>query len=168
MYVREKKFNIFQLKIIFCLFYFSFSMTLVDSLDTLVLLGDFAEFESAVRLVIRDVNFDNDIIVSVFETNIRMVGGLLSAHILAEYIQKSAEVMPWYKGELLEMARELGYRLLPAFNTSTGIPHARVNLRTGMKDEKLKKSRETCTACAGTILLEFAALSRLTGKLKGK
>ncbi|XP_034668733.1 ER degradation-enhancing alpha-mannosidase-like protein 3 isoform X2 [Drosophila subobscura] len=141
----------------------NFSMTLVDTLDTLVLLGDFTEFEHAVKLVIRDVQFDSDIIVSVFETNIRMVGGLLSAHILSEYLQKQVDVMHWYKGELLEMARELGYRLLPAFNTSTGIPHARVNLRNGMKDPMLKKSRETCTACAGTILLEFAALSRLTG-----
>lgn len=53
--------------------------------------------------------------------------GLLSAHILAEYIQKEADYMPWYRGELLEMAKDLGYRLLPAFNTSTGIPHARVS-----------------------------------------
>lgn len=72
--------------------------------------------------------------------------------------------MPWYRGELLEMAKDLGYRLLPAFNTSTGIPHARVNLKYGMKSEELKNSRETCTACAGTILLEFAALSRLSGE----
>lgn len=35
--------------------------------------------------------------------------------------------MPWYKGELLTMAKELGYRLLPAFNTTTGIPYARVS-----------------------------------------
>lgn len=49
-------------------------MTLVDSLDTLVLLGDFEEFENAVKLVIENVSFDNDIIVSVFETNIRMIG----------------------------------------------------------------------------------------------
>ncbi|XP_018782736.1 PREDICTED: ER degradation-enhancing alpha-mannosidase-like protein 3 isoform X3 [Bactrocera latifrons] len=141
----------------------NFSMTLVDSIDTLVLLEDFDEFERAVRLVIQDVQFDSDIIVSVFETNIRMVGGLLSAHVLAEHIQKSRGIMLWYSGEMLEMARDLGYRLLPAFNTSTGIPHARVNLRHGIKDEQLKKSRETCTACAGTILLEFAALSRLSG-----
>lgn len=138
-------------------------MTLVDSIDTLVLLEDFNEFERAVRLVIQDVQFDSDIIVSVFETNIRMVGGLLSAHVLTEHIQKSRGIMLWYNGEMLEMARDLGYRLLPAFNTSTGIPHARVNLRHGMKDEQLKRSRETCTACAGTILLEFAALSRLSG-----
>lgn len=142
----------------------NFSMTLVDTLDTLVILGDLDEFERAVKLVIKDVKFDNDIVVSVFETNIRMIGGLLSAHILAEYVQKQADVMLWYRGELLEMAKDLGYRLLPAFNTSTGIPHARVNLKHGMKVEALRHSRETCTACAGTILLEFAALSRLSGE----
>jgi mannosidase alpha-like ER degradation enhancer 3 len=49
-------------------------MTLVDSLDTLVILGDLEEFEHAVKLVIKDVKFDSDIIVSVFETNIRMIG----------------------------------------------------------------------------------------------
>ena len=32
-----------------------------------------------------------------------------------------------------------------------------------MKSPKLQSSRDTCTACAGTIILEFAALSRLTG-----
>lgn len=53
---------------------FSFSMTLVDTLDTLVLIGDYDEFEHAVKLVIDNVSFDNDIIVSVFETNIRMIG----------------------------------------------------------------------------------------------
>lgn len=49
-------------------------MTLVDSLDMLVILGDLEEFEHAVKLVINQVQFDSDIIVSVFETNIRMVG----------------------------------------------------------------------------------------------
>lgn len=93
--------------------------------------------------------------------------GLLSAHVLAEYLQKTPETkqyMKWYRGELLEMAKDVGYRLLPAFNTTTGIPHARVNLRHGMKSEELRMSRETCTACAGTMLLEFAALSRLSGE----
>lgn len=97
---------------------------------------------------------------------------MLSAHVLAEFIQK-ANVgkarggnahLKWYRGELLEMAKDLGYRLLPAFNTTTGIPHARINLKYGMKSEELKNSRETCTACAGTMLLEFAALSRLSGE----
>ncbi|XP_073974454.1 ER degradation enhancer, mannosidase alpha-like 2 isoform X2 [Rhodnius prolixus] len=141
----------------------NFSLTMIDTLDTLVILGDLAEFEHAVKLVSRDVTFDNDIVVSVFETNIRVLGGLLSAHILAEYVQQTAGVMKWYSGELLMMAKDLGYRLLPAFNTTTGIPHARVNLRNGMKSPSLWSSRETCTACAGTMILEMAALSRLTG-----
>jgi len=37
-------------------------------------LGDVAEFEKAVRLVIEDVTFDTDVVVSVFETNIRVLG----------------------------------------------------------------------------------------------
>lgn len=49
-------------------------MTLIDTLDSLALLGELEEFERVVRLVIRDVSFDNDVVVSVFETNIRVLG----------------------------------------------------------------------------------------------
>ncbi|KPI96086.1 ER degradation-enhancing alpha-mannosidase-like 3 [Papilio xuthus] len=139
----------------------NFSLTLVDSLDTLVVMGDFSEFNRAVRLVLRDVSFDHDIIVSVFETNIRMLGGLLSAHVLATALRNEVPILRWYDGQLLALAEDLGRRLLPAFNTSTGIPHGRVNLRHGLRG--LSESRETCTACAGTMILEMAALSRLTG-----
>lgn len=52
--------------------------------------------------------------------------GLLSGHILAEYLQQRADIMPWYRGELLDLAKDLGYRFLPAFNTTTGIPYGRV------------------------------------------
>lgn len=105
----------------------NFSLTLVDTLDTLVVLGDLKEFEHAVKLVVKDVSFDTDVIVSLFETNIRMLGGLLSGHVLAEYLQQRADIMPWYRGELLKLAKDLGYRFLPAFNTTTGIPYGRVN-----------------------------------------
>lgn len=142
----------------------NFSLTLVDTLDTLVVLGDLEEFENAVKLVARDVSFDTDVIVSLFETNIRMLGGLLSGHILAEYLQQRADIMPWYRGELLNLAKDLGYRFLPAFNTTTGIPYGRINLKHGMKGVSLEVSRETCTACAGSMILEMAALSRLTGE----
>lgn len=56
----------------------NFSLTLVDTLDTLVVLGEFDEFERAVQLAIKEISFDSDLVVSVFETNIRMVGGLIS------------------------------------------------------------------------------------------
>lgn len=59
---------------VFFFIIFSFSLTLIDTLDTLVILNDLEEFEHAVKLVIKDVNFDNDVVVSVFETNIRVVG----------------------------------------------------------------------------------------------
>ena len=70
------------------IYLFSFSLTLVDSLDTLVVMGDIEEFDRALRLVVRDVTFDHDVVVSVFETNIRMVGGLISGHVLAEHLNQ--------------------------------------------------------------------------------
>jgi len=136
-----------------------FSLTLIDSLDTLVVLGDVKEFERGVKLVIDTVSFDKDFAVSVFETNIRVVGGLLSSHILAELIG-----INWYKGELLNLALDVAYRLLPAFNSTTGLPHPRVNLKHGIKAGKVKQISDTCAACAGTMILEFAALSRLSGE----
>lgn len=142
----------------------NFSLTLIDTLDTLVILNDMEEFEHAVKLIIKDVNFDNDVVVSVFETNIRVVGGLLSAHILADFLQQRDGFMLWYQGELLNMAKDVGYRLLPAFNTTTGIPYSRINLRYGIKSDRIEHLRETCTACAGSMILEMAALSRLTGE----
>lgn len=59
--------------------------------------------------------------------------GLLSGHILAEYLQQRADIMPWYRGELLDLAKDLGYRFLPAFNTTTGIPYGRVSLIYNMQ-----------------------------------
>lgn len=108
----------------------NFSLTLIDTLDSLVLFNDLPEFERAVSLVIKDVSFDSDLVVSVFETNIRVLGGLLSGHVLAKFVQEHhPSYLAWYKDELLAMAKDIGYRLLPAFNTSTGIPHPRVSRR---------------------------------------
>uniref|UniRef100_A0A673JGE3 alpha-1,2-Mannosidase n=1 Tax=Sinocyclocheilus rhinocerous TaxID=307959 RepID=A0A673JGE3_9TELE len=141
-----------------------FSLTLIDTLDTLALLNKTAEFEEAVRRVVTDVRLDNDIVVSVFETNIRVLGGLLGGHSMAVMLKESGR-MVWYQDELLHMAKDLGLRLLPAFNTSSGLPYPRVNLRFGVRGPETRTGTETdtCTACAGTIILEFAALSRFTG-----
>ncbi|KAI5734842.1 hypothetical protein M8J77_011079 [Diaphorina citri] len=141
----------------------NFSLTLIDTLDTLAILGDIEEFEHATKLISENVNFDSDIVVSVFETNIRVLGGLLSGHVLAEYFKLNTDLMQWYTGQLLELAKDIGFRLLPAFNTTTGIPHGRINLRHGLKSKGLEWSVDTCTACAGTMILEMAALSRLSG-----
>ena len=52
----------------------SYSLTLIDALDTLIVLGNHSEFRRVVN-VLSDKSFDSDINVSVFETNIRVVGG---------------------------------------------------------------------------------------------
>ncbi|KAL6085044.1 hypothetical protein STEG23_024671, partial [Scotinomys teguina] len=142
-----------------------FSLTLIDSLDTLVVLNKTKEFEDAVRKVLRDVNLDNDVVVSVFETNIRVLGGLLGGHSLAIMLKEKGEHMQWYNDELLQMAKQLGYKLLPAFNTTSGLPYPRINLKFGIRKPEARTGTETdtCTACAGTLILEFAALSRFTG-----
>uniref|UniRef100_A0A8C9Y7E4 alpha-1,2-Mannosidase n=1 Tax=Sander lucioperca TaxID=283035 RepID=A0A8C9Y7E4_SANLU len=142
-----------------------FSLTLIDTLDTLVLLNKTTEFEAAVRRVLSDVRLDNDIVVSVFETNIRVLGGLLGGHSMAVMLKEGGQHMQWYQDELLHMAKDLGLRLLPAFNTSSGLPYPRVNLKYGVRGPETRTGTETdtCTACAGTIILEFAALSRFTG-----
>uniref|UniRef100_A0A4W4G8K2 alpha-1,2-Mannosidase n=1 Tax=Electrophorus electricus TaxID=8005 RepID=A0A4W4G8K2_ELEEL len=142
-----------------------FSLTLIDTLDTLVLLNRLEEFEEAVKKTLKDVRLDNDVVVSVFETNIRVLGGLLGAHVMADLLKQRGEKMHWYRDELLHMAKDLGYRLLPAFNTTSGLPYPRVNLRYGVLNPLSRTGTETdtCTACAGTMILEFAALSRLSG-----
>ncbi|EPQ59290.1 alpha mannosidase-like protein [Gloeophyllum trabeum ATCC 11539] len=137
----------------------NFSLTLIDSLDTLVVLGDKKGFEDAVRNVIGWVSFDVNTKPQVFETTIRVLGGLLSGHIFAN--EKGGPFhLPWYQGELLNLAHDLGRRLLPAFGTPTGIPYARINLRHGVQRGE---TLETCTAGAGSLILEFGTLSRLVG-----
>ncbi|KAJ1817695.1 alpha mannosidase-like protein, partial [Coemansia sp. RSA 2675] len=59
-------------------------LTLVDTLDTLAVLGDKKGFQRAVKNTIKFLpNFDIDSHVQVFEVTIRILGGLLSAHIIA-------------------------------------------------------------------------------------
>jgi len=193
----------------------NYTLTLIDSLDTLAVLGDYVGFETGVQLVKRDVSFDRDVTVNLFEVTIRVLGGLLSSHLLAEKLQEEclavtgadwdrshlgdlllyreelleqldsfygieehrslpahdiflrlreqrrACVLQDYKGELLDLAMDLGIRLLPAFQTNTGIPFSTVNLKFGIG--LVESDPRTCLAGAGTLLLEFGTLSRLTG-----
>ncbi|KAI0334796.1 alpha-mannosidase [Cubamyces sp. BRFM 1775] len=137
----------------------NFSVTLIDALDTFVVLNDPPGFEDAVRKIIHWVSFDVNTKPQVFETTIRVLGGLLSGHIFADKPNQPFH-LSWYRGELLQLAYDLGVRLLPAFHTLTGLPYARINLRHGIPRGE---SIDTCTAGAGSLILEFGTLSRLTG-----
>lgn len=67
-------------------------------------------------IVAVQLTFDLDVRANVFEMNIRLLGGLLSAHLLAE--DAKLGLMPEYQGGLLGLALDLGSRLLPAFTAS--------------------------------------------------
>eukprot|EP00980_Cylindrotheca_fusiformis_P003096 scaffold720_cov114-Cylindrotheca_fusiformis.AAC.4 len=209
------------------------ALTLIDSLDTLIILGNYTEFARSVerlRVLHNQMAEEHKYLgkgglfrlnqnVSVFETNIRVLGGLLGAHQLAEAAMSNAvlESEVWdangavligdssklicgrdenmdeekdsedfsssilqcriadsaearsrnqtlrhwkYDGFLLELAQDIGERLLPAFSTRTGIPYGTVNLMNGIpKDETTIAS----LAGGGTLSLEMELLSRLTG-----
>ncbi|KAF0687580.1 Aste57867_20699 [Aphanomyces stellatus] len=136
-------------------------LTLIDTLDTLVIFGDAAEFRRAVGLVTTHATFDLDTEVSVFETTIRVLGGLLSSHLfaadptLALFNDSSVP----YDGGLLRLAVDLADRLLPAFLTPTGIPYGTVNLRHGVPKGETPIAS---TAGAGSLTMEFTMLSVLT------
>jgi mannosidase alpha-like ER degradation enhancer 2 len=125
----------------------SLLMTPVDALDTLILMHLDAEAERARSLIVSDLSFDRDIYVKNFEITIRLLGGLLSSYQLTG------------DKRLLSLAENLGNRLLPAFNSPTGLPYVFVNLRTGQTRGPVTNPAET-----GTLLLEFGTLSKLTGR----
>ena len=118
--------------------------TIVDALDTIWIMGLEAEWKAARNWVAQSLDFDQDQEVNVFETTIRILGGLLSAYELS-----SDEVF-------LKKAVDLGDRLLRAFESSSGLAHSTVNLRTGHAHSPAEGASFSEVA---TLQLEFQALS---------
>ena len=87
-------------------------------------MGEFEKFEQGMNSLKKTLQFNSDITVSLFETTIRVLGGLLSIHLSA--LQFQEQLSGPYNDEFLHFAVELGNKLLPAFNTPTGIPWSRV------------------------------------------
>ncbi|HEX8735471.1 MAG TPA: glycoside hydrolase family 47 protein [Pyrinomonadaceae bacterium] len=122
-------------------------MSPVDALDTMIIMGFRAEADKTREYIAANLSFDKDISVKNFEITIRLLGGLLSSYQLTG------------DKRLLNLADDLGRRLLPAFESPTGIPYMFVNLKTGKV-----RNAVTNPAEAGTLLIEFGTLSKLTGK----
>lgn len=125
----------------------SLLMTPVDALDTMALMGMTDDAAKTRDYIAANLSFDQDIYVKNFEITIRMLGGLLSSY------QLSGDK------RLLALADDLGTRLLPAFNSPTGMPYVDVNLKTGAV-----RGVETNPAEVGTLLIEFGMLTKLTGR----
>ncbi|XP_071324165.1 mannosyl-oligosaccharide 1,2-alpha-mannosidase IA [Trachinotus anak] len=126
--------------------------TIVDALDTLYIMEMFEEFDAATDWVEKNLDFNVNAEVSVFEVNIRFVGGLLSAYYLSG------------KEVFRRKAVELGEKLLPAFKTPTGIPWALLNLKSGIgRNWPWASGGSSILAEYGTLHLEFMHLSKLSG-----
>jgi mannosidase alpha-like ER degradation enhancer 2 len=122
-------------------------MTPVDALDTMIIMGFKEEANQTREFVLNNLSFDKDIYVQNFEITIRLLGGLLSAYQLTG------------DRRLLTLADDLGNRLLPVFDSPTGLPYRYVNLRSGKVRGEVTNPAET-----GTLLVEFGTLSKLTRK----
>jgi mannosidase alpha-like ER degradation enhancer 2 len=122
-------------------------MTLVDALDTMMIMGLKDEASSTQQYILANLSFDKDIEVQNFEITIRLLGGLLTNYQLTG------------DKRFLNLAEDLGNRLLPVFNSPTGMPYRYVNLKTGKTRDAKSNPAET-----GTLLIEFGTLSKLTGK----
>ncbi|OIW24123.1 glycoside hydrolase family 47 protein [Coniochaeta ligniaria NRRL 30616] len=134
--------------------YGGWGVTLVDSLDTLWIMGLEDEFREAVQAIaLLDWNDRTTRSCSLFETNIRYLGGLLSAYDLS--------------GEriLLSKALDLGNMLYAAFDTPNHLPANILDFGKAKTGRLVPDIRESFAAMA-TLSLEFTRLSQLTGDPK--
>uniref|UniRef100_A0A8C2Z863 alpha-1,2-Mannosidase n=1 Tax=Cyclopterus lumpus TaxID=8103 RepID=A0A8C2Z863_CYCLU len=125
--------------------------SIIDSLDTLYIMGLMEEYNDAKEWVQTSLDLNSNGEASLFEVNIRYVGGLLAAYYL------TGEEM--YKSKVME----LGEKLLPAFNTPTGIPRGVINLGSGTSwSWGWASAGSSILAEFGTLHLEFVHLSELS------
>lgn len=134
--------------------------TLVDSLDTLWIMGLREEFDEAAEAV-RRIDFTysptrNDI--PVFETTIRYLGGLLAAY------DVSGGADGGY-GMLLDKAEELAEILMGAFDTPNRMPVLYYHWRPEFVSQP-RRASVVNVAELGSLLMEFTRLSQLTGRDK--
>ncbi len=131
--------------------------TLVDSLDTLHIMGLEEDFEEAVRAV-GNIDFTTakrqDI--QVFETTIRYLGGLLAAY----------DVSGGTKKILLDKAVELGEVLMGVFDTPNRMPVLYYNWKPTFASQPHRASTRSNLAELGSLAMEFTHLAQLTKETK--
>nr|XP_020658892.1 mannosyl-oligosaccharide 1,2-alpha-mannosidase IC [Pogona vitticeps] len=126
--------------------------TVVDALDTLYVMELHEEFQEAKDWVEESFDLNVNGEASLFEVNIRYVGGLLAAYYLT-----GEEVC-------FSNATTMGLKAFPAFNTPTGIPRGVINLGSGMSwSWGWASAGSSILAEFGSLHLEFLHLSALSG-----
>ncbi|KAK0748219.1 glycoside hydrolase [Apiosordaria backusii] len=142
---------------------------IIDSLDTLMLMNLTSRLSHAREWLAKDLTWEQDEYVNTFETTIRMLGGLLSAHYLSTTFPELAPIAdddPGKPGEdlYLEKAKDLADRLMAAFDSPSGIPYASVNLKEFKGIISHADMGASSTAETTTLQLEFKYLAKLTGE----
>uniref|UniRef100_A0A673IXD6 alpha-1,2-Mannosidase n=1 Tax=Sinocyclocheilus rhinocerous TaxID=307959 RepID=A0A673IXD6_9TELE len=129
--------------------WFGLGLTLIDALDTMWILGLKDEFAEARKWVETELSFSKNVDVNLFESTIRILGGLLSTyHLTGDTL-------------FLDKAKDIGFRLMPAFKTPSKIPYSDVNLGKGTAHPP-RWTTDSTVAEVTSIQLEFRELSRLT------
>jgi mannosyl-oligosaccharide alpha-1,2-mannosidase len=131
--------------------------TLVDSLDTLWIMGMKEEFEEAVKAVDKiDFTTTQRPDIPLFETTIRYLGGLLAAYDLSGKQHKN----------LLTKSVELAEILISAFDTPNRMPETYYYWRPQFASQKHRASARVVLAEIGSLSMEFTRLAQLTGEHK--
>ncbi|KAL8989228.1 MAG: hypothetical protein Q9177_001847 [Variospora cf. flavescens] len=142
---------------------------IVDALDTLMIMNLTSRLTHAREWISTSLTYDQDQEVNTFETTIRMLGGLLSAHYLSTTFPNMAPLADDDQGAVgedlyLEKATDLADRLLGAFESNSGVPFASVNLKTLRGIPSHADNGASSTAEATSLQLEFKYLAMLTGE----
>ena len=117
----------------------------IDAYSTLHLMGFDKEAKLILDYVVDTLDFNKDIYAKIFEVNIRILGGLLAMYDISG------------NEKVLEKAVDFADRMMPAFDTKTGIPKYWINLKTGEA-----KGDTVNVAEAGTYVFEMGILSYYT------
>ena len=142
---------------------------IVDALDTMMLMNLTSRLSHAREWMTTSLDYEQDQEVNTFETTIRMLGGLLSAHYLSTEFPDMAPLTDDDEGAAgedlyLEKAKDLADRLMGAFESPSGVPFASVNLKTSVGVPSHDDGGASSTAEAATLQLELKYLSKLTGE----
>lgn len=141
----------------------------VDALDTMIMMNLTSRVQRAREWISTSLNYEANHEVNTFETTIRMLGGLLSAHYLSTTFPDLAPLRDddfKQPGEdlYIEKAAGLAERILGAFVSNSGVPYASFNLNTSTGVPSHADGGASSTAEAATLQLEFKYLAYLTGE----
>lgn len=131
--------------------WFGMGLSIVDSLDTALIMKLDDIVDEGTDWIEKNLAFERPGRSNVFEVTIRVMGGLLSLYAFTE------------RPVFLQKAQELADRMLPAFDSQTGIPFTSFDFS---QNKAIPENGGSSTSEATTLQLEWKYLSILTGNLR--